>query len=287
VRRSRWRTRAERAGDRWQARAEHQPWLGLPLALAARYTGRQGALLAGATAFRLFLWLLPLVLLGSAVLAALVDDIAEQVDDAGRAAGLTGPLRQQVLSALEEGERSWWLAAGTGGLLLTWTTWTLHRTLTLVSAHIWALPLRRSSRKHRLADACAVGLALVVALAATAVAGNLRVFGLAGRFLAVGLGIAVVTAAWFAVSLRLPRGRSTLADLAPGCVLVGVGFVALSAASRLYLPARFAGSSELYGSLGLATVALAWLLIIGQLIVTATFVNVVWTDHRSNRRSVQ
>jgi uncharacterized BrkB/YihY/UPF0761 family membrane protein len=36
----------------------------------------------------------------------------------------------------------------------------------------------------------------------------------------------------------------------------------------------------LYGSLGLAVAMLAWLLIIGQLIVACAVVNSVWTEYR-------
>src|SRR5215472_5647916 len=64
------RERADQAADRYQRLARSRPLLGLPLAFAARYTGRQGILLASAVAFRLFLWLVPLALVLAGILAA-------------------------------------------------------------------------------------------------------------------------------------------------------------------------------------------------------------------------
>jgi membrane protein len=52
-------------------RAQRQPLLGLSLTFVARYTARQGMLLSSASAFRLFLWLLPLALLTAGILAGL------------------------------------------------------------------------------------------------------------------------------------------------------------------------------------------------------------------------
>src|SRR4051794_19494601 len=93
-----WRARAEQAADRYQQMARRRPLFGLPLAFIARYTARQGMLLASAVAFRLFLWLLPLTLLVAGILAALASSDSKTPETAAKTAGITGAASQQIVS---------------------------------------------------------------------------------------------------------------------------------------------------------------------------------------------
>jgi len=97
------RERADQAADRYQRLARSRPLLGLPLAFAARYTGRQGILLASAVAFRLFQCLLPLALVLAGILATYATGGDRDVTAAARAAGITGAARSEVVSTLHEG----------------------------------------------------------------------------------------------------------------------------------------------------------------------------------------
>ena len=83
--------------------------------------------------------------------------------------------------------------------------------------------------------------------------------------------------------MQLPDRRTSWIELIPGSVLFGLAITVLHTVSRLYLPYRFERFSRLYGSLGVATVILAWLLIIGQVIVSAALINAVWAQHRALR----
>jgi uncharacterized BrkB/YihY/UPF0761 family membrane protein len=282
---ARLRARAERAADRYQQRAQRQPLLGLSLAFLARYAGRQGVLLASALAFRLFLWLMPFALLVAGILAGLSRDNAPSIQSASREAGITGAASQQVTAALRDGNKSWWIAVLVGGLLFLWTSRTLIRSLTLASAHAWQAPARRPSQKHVLLTtlvfaACWIALFAVASLTA-------RIDGLfpGGLLLAIIAETAAATAIWLVISLRLPDTRSHWTDLLPGCLLVGAGLAILHAVSRVYLPAKLAHSSAMYGTLGIAGTILAWLLIIGQVIICGALVNSVWAEYRARRRA--
>jgi uncharacterized BrkB/YihY/UPF0761 family membrane protein len=277
---ARWRRRAELAADQYQFRAQQRPWLGLPLAFLARYAARQGALLASATAFRLFLWLLPLALLTTAAFAAVVDDAGRQLEDAGRAAGITTPVREQLLSSLHEAHRSWWIAAALGTVLLVWTTRALVRTLALVHAHIWGIPTPRQPQRQVLVTGLALDAVLLVVVLAATFVGTSSHLEVLRQVVGVPLRIAAVAGGWVLICRRLPSRSLRTRDLVPGCVLFGIGMVAVDAVGRLFLPAHFARSSALYGSLGTAAVLLAWLLVIGHLIVATSFVHVVWSDYR-------
>ncbi len=281
----RWRARAEAAADRYQERAQTAPLLGLPLAFLALYTARQGVLLASALAFRLFLWLLPLAVVTSGILAGLVTSDPRAVQDASRSAGVTGAAGREVITALREGHRSWWVAVLTGAVLLVWTTRTLLRSLIVVNAHLWGVPRVKRRQKDVLLTAALFSVGWLGVITATALLWQLHDLGPGGTILAVVGQVALVAAAWLFISVRLPDGRRDLLDLLPGGLLFGVGLTVLNLVSRIYLPARFSSSSRLYGSLGVAAVMLAWLLIIGQLVVSTALVNVVWTEYRASRRT--
>jgi len=283
---ARWRARADAAADRYQKRAQDQPLLGLPLALIARYTGRQGMLLASASAFRLFLWLLPLALMAAGILAAVAQSQANSasLESASKRAGITGAASQQVVTALHEGHRSWWLAVILGSVFFLWATRTLMRNLVVVNAHLWGTPVPRLKQKHVLITTLVFAGAWIALIGFAALVSQLD-HAVPGGFLATFVLSAIATAAvWFVVCWRLPDRRRDWLDLLPGCLAFGVGLSILRIVSRVYLPARFEKSSQLYGSLGVAAVMLAWLLIIGNLIVGSALINVVWSDYRAGRR---
>jgi uncharacterized BrkB/YihY/UPF0761 family membrane protein len=284
---ARVRARAERAASRYQARAQKDPVFNLPLVFIARYTARQGVLLASACAFRLFLWLMPLALLLAGIAAGIAGHDAAGVLAASKTAGITGAASQEVTTALRDGRRSWWIAVLVGGVLFLWTSRTLMRNLAAVNAHAWeaSVPKLRQASILRITLIFA-GIWLVM-LAVSDLAIRLDRLLPGGVFLAILLQGAVTSGAWLVVSLRLPDRRTSWLDLVPGCLLVGFGFAVLHAVSRVYIPRKLKSSSELYGALGLAGVILGWLLIIGQVIVSGALVNSVWTDYRADRRARQ
>ena len=280
---ARWRAKAEDASERYQTRAQRQPLLGLPLTFIAQYASRQGILLASAVAFRLFLWLVPLALLAAGILAAFAPTSGKSLESASKQAGLTGAASQQVVTAIRDGNRSWVIATLTGLVLFLWATRTLMRNLTVVNAHAWRAKIPKRKQKDVLIITLLFAGAWILVLGFTFGLHKLvkRVpGGLIWGFLLEGL---VVGAVWLFIAMRLPDRRRSWTDLIPGALLLGYGMSLLSVVGRLYLPPRFAHSSAIYGSLGIASVMLLWMLLIGQLIVSAALTNSVWCDYRSGR----
>lgn len=283
---ARWRSRADRAYIDYQERAKAQPLLGLPLAFLARYNARQGMLLASAAAFRLFLWLLPLALLSAGVLAGLAGSNSEGLQSASKVAGLTSAASQQTVVALQNGHRSWILAVLTGAVLFLWATRTLIRNLAQVNAHAWGAPRPRVGQKDVLLTSLIFAGAWVVVFGFLAGVHRLGQAVPGGLLLGAVVQAAALGALWFLISLRLPDRRRDRLDLLPGTVLFGCGLSLMNVVGRVYLPARFAHSSAMYGSLGIASVMLLWLLLIGQVIVSSSLANAVWADYRTERRPV-
>lgn len=278
ARAARWRERAEHASTRYQRLAGTNPVFGLPLAFLARYTARQGVLLASAAAFRMFMWTVTLALLVSGILAGVSKTHSADVSDAVHAAGITGTASREVVKTLSEGQRSWWVATLIGAVLFLWTTRTLTRNLILVNAHIWS-----ASYKMRQKDLLMISLIFagswIGMFAAAAVVIRLDVVP-GGLIIAIAAQTAAAGALWLFLSLRLPSHRRHWSDLLPGSAVFGFGLAVMHTVGRFYLPARLKHSSELYGSLGLAAVMLAWLLIVGQLVVGSAVVNSVCTEYR-------
>ena len=282
-----FRARAEAARRRYEELAQRQPLFGLPLTALATYAARQGMLLASAIAFRLFFWVLPVVLLGVALLSGIGRSDQQVRAATVEATGISGAARAEVLSALSEGGRSWWILAVVGLFGVLWTTMLLRRTLVLVNAHRWQATVGRTRTRQLVVSVFFfVALVALVAFSARLVG---QVDGLfPGSVVLSTLGQALVSGAcWLAVMRQLPDRRSDWTDLVPGALLFGIGLALMHLVSRVYLPARFEHSSALYGSLGIAAAMLVWLLLFGQLVVWSAIFSSVWHDYRVARRGGQ
>jgi uncharacterized BrkB/YihY/UPF0761 family membrane protein len=242
-------------------------------------------LLASAIAFRLFLWLLPLSLLTAGILSVIAAHTPSSVTSASKEAGITGAASQTITTALREGNRSAWVAIVVGLLLFLWTSRTLIRSLMVATAHLWAAPPPRTRQKHLVITALMWAGCCLVLVAFSLVASHLDKGRVGVKVAAFALVAAGASGMWLLICLRLPDRRRSWTDLIPGGVLFGVGYAVLHAVSRLYLPHRFSHSSRLYGALGISAVILFWMLIIGQLIVVCSLINVVWSDYSAARQA--
>jgi uncharacterized BrkB/YihY/UPF0761 family membrane protein len=278
------RARAEAAAARYRELARRDPVYALPIVALTTYVARQGMLLASAIAFRTFLWLMPLALLVAGLLTGLGRVFPSITRRAETTTGVAAVARQQVVAALEDGGKSWWLAVLVGLVAFLWANRTLMRNLTQATAHIWdAPPVHQTQRQVMVSSFIFAGAWLALFLAAALISS--LDFVPVGVVVSFAVQVLLSSLAWLVISLQLPDRRRSWTDLVPGCVLFGVGLSLLHLVGRVYLPARFEHSSELYGSLGVAAVILAWLLIVGHLTVISGLVNRVWLDYRIDREN--
>jgi uncharacterized BrkB/YihY/UPF0761 family membrane protein len=275
--------RAHALERRYEELAVERPFLGIPLVAYRSYLSRQGVLMASALAFRLFLWLLPIALLGAGILAGLSSSHSEGLKRAAQDTGAAGIARQQVLSALQQGHRSWWIAVIIGGVGFVWATRSLAQALAYVNAHSWQTHARAyvGRRRYLSLAAIVVGCPVIVGLATLLTRLDRSTAG--GVVIATVVEAVVLSAAWLGVLSTMPDGRRDLTDLFPGSIAVGVSLAVLHAVSRVYLPRKIEQSSNLYGSFGTAGVILAWLLILGEVMVSGSLINAAYSDHRIQR----
>jgi uncharacterized BrkB/YihY/UPF0761 family membrane protein len=230
-----------------------------------------GSLLAGALAFRLFLWLLPAALL---IVAGLGFDSAagaNDPNDAVRNAGITSIPAQSINQAAGESQSARWVALILGIFFLYTTSVSLMKALSVAHALIWHVPAPKLAHRLR-----AAGTLLATALAIGAVSSLeavIRNHSAGYGLLALIAGTLCYSAAWWALSIQLPHSDASALDLLPGAVLFGIGLEALRVLAVYYLAAKFTSASLLYGSLGAAAALLLGLYLAGRIIVAAAVLN--------------
>jgi uncharacterized BrkB/YihY/UPF0761 family membrane protein len=237
-----------------------------------------GGLLAGGLAYRLFLWLLPIGLVGAQILGILVDASNESVEDAAKEFGIGAAAIASAEEAVEASQPNRILLLLTGLVLLAWFSLGFVRALQLAYSLAWGLP-RQRLRKPLYAVLFFNGLVLALAAAGAGLAWlreQLGLFGLLGVLATItfqtGVGVLIM---WL-----LPRRASRWQELVPGALLVAVGAQLVNVAVVFYFAPKIARSTELYGTLGTAAVLLVWLYVLARLITSGAFLNATLWERR-------
>ncbi|UDY35385.1 YhjD/YihY/BrkB family envelope integrity protein [Dermatobacter hominis] len=237
-----------------------------------------GGMLAGAIAFRLFLLVVPLLLILVAGLGFLHESESER--GASDQLGFSQALVDTMSTVGANAARGRWITLWVGLVATVFAVRTLIKSLRIVHNLAWGTS-RKPSANRPLDVLVGVGVvALVIAMMAAAQWARARTPG-GGILASVVIGV-VATGIYLVVELLLPRAEGTSwLGLVPGAVLVGAGTQALHAATVFYFAGRVSRMSETYGPLGVAIVVLLWLYILGRLIVGAAVLNAGLTDRRT------
>ncbi len=237
-----------------------------------------GSLLAGALAYRLFVFLLPFavfVVVGLGIYAGATDQSTAEV--AGEI-GMTRIIATQVASAASDSARWWVLIVSIP--ILAYAIGQLYRSIAIVHA----LAFEGSGRAVKLVPR-SIGL-FALAVLGQAVAVNVATALSRGTVLTVLLGIAVgvvsVSAAWLGLTELLPHGTATLRERVPGAVLYGVGTLALYLFNALVIGWLIEEREDSYGALGAAAALLFSMFLTGRLIVASAVLNAVVLRRRTD-----
>ncbi len=267
------RDRGLAAWDRVQAARPRYRTLDTAFHVMDRDTATAGSLLAGAIAYRLFLWLLPAALVAYAGLGFAAASSNSTAVDAAHAAGIRQFTEETITKAAADAQRSRWVALIVGVVLLYMASGHLLKALRTASFLAWQTPIVR----RRITSKATLTVIAFGAAAAAASAGGAALRRHAGP-LGV-LGLVVVVAAWAALwwlaSLLLPHGQATPLHLVPGALLFGVGMEILYAVTVVYFSHKITSASELYGALGAGATLLLWLFLFARLVIAAAVLNAV------------
>jgi uncharacterized BrkB/YihY/UPF0761 family membrane protein len=229
-----------------------------------------GGILAGALAYRLFLFMVPFVYVTFTVLGVAGSTSSKDPAQLAKSVGISGVLAHAVVNTHK-------LSAGTQVLLLIGATYALLHTarsvtkaLYAVHCLVWRVPRIKPKPKAWLAF---IGIVLAMSFV---VLGLNRIRGAAWGLGAV-LTILIVTGASFAIwwwaSTHLPHAGAPAWALIPGALLMAVGVELLHILTVYWVSHQVAKKSETYGAVGIALTVLAWTYLLGRIIVATAGIN--------------
>jgi uncharacterized BrkB/YihY/UPF0761 family membrane protein len=238
-----------------------------------------GFMMAGAIAFRLFVFILPMYLLALVIAGAVFAFDPDQADDVASGAGMSKYLAGSIGDAAQTSHKSLWLLIPLTLFAMASAGRSVDKAIAAAHARAWDIDLPK--RKPHYVVLGIVGFAFSV-LAAVRIISFIR----HGALVPVAMVLGAITygAIWLLASHALPRrpGASWW-SLLPGAVLVGVGTQGLYLFNVLYLNHKIQSASAAYGALGVAASALLWLYLLGRLMVAAPVLNAtLWERHHPN-----
>ena len=260
------------------ARARHRS-VDIGLSAVERDSEVGGGLLAGALAYRLFVFLLPFavfLVVGLGVYADATDQSTAQV--AGDL-GLTQLVAREIESAASDSARWWVLLISVP--ILAYAVGQLFRSVSIVHA----LAYEGSARAVTIAPRSIglFGLAIAGQVVAANIAGALSTDSVLGGALGVAVAVVFVSGLWLGVSELFPHRSATLAERVPGAILYGVGTLAVYLFNALLIGWLIETRADSYGALGAAAALLFSMYLTGRLIVGAAVLNATVAARASGR----
>lgn len=267
-----WTTKERtRVGDVLTSRRDNSTLIGAGFDIAELDVHVGGGILAGAVAFRLFLFSVPLVYILFTAVGFASTATSQDPAALAKTLGITGVLASAVVNSQDISVLSQFFLVLGASIALVWTANSLVKTLYVVHWLIWGVPRLKPSGFR----AIGVTIGLAVVLTVLAVATNvLRTHvALLGSVLVALMIMAASFLAWWWVSLRLPHARVAARQLIPGAVLVALGVEVLHLLTTYWIGHLVARKSNTYGAIGIALAVLLWVYILGRIIVASAGVN--------------
>jgi uncharacterized BrkB/YihY/UPF0761 family membrane protein len=264
--RERSRRLAERAQDE---RARHNS-VDAVFDMVDRDSEVGGGIIAGALAYRLFIWLLPLALVAVAGLGMAADASSGSPKEAAESLGIEGLVSNSIANAAESPNR--WYALAIGIPILVWATRSVLRVL--IGAHrlVWGDP-RASVPKPTVVATLRLLVLMLSFGAVTTLVSALRAWsplpGLLGTFAAV----LPYAGLWLLITLQLPHRGTDWVALIPGALVFGLGIEVINIVAAYVITPYALAKEGTYGALGIAAALLVGLFLISRVAVAAAVVN--------------
>jgi uncharacterized BrkB/YihY/UPF0761 family membrane protein len=236
-----------------------------------------GGIIAGALAYRMFIWLLPFALVLVAGLGIVSHAESGSPEGTAGSLGLAGLVSHSVASAANGPSR--WYALAVGVPILFWATRSLLRALIAAHRLVWTDIRAAAPRPTASATARLLGLILCI-MALSAVAGAARSWSLAAGVAASVIVAVPYAGLWLLVSTRLPHRDVGWRELVPGAVLFGVSADLVQVGAAYALGPMALNKQGTYGALGIAAALLLALFLLGRAIVAAADLNATLAERR-------
>ncbi len=247
-----------------------------------------GGILAGAVAFRLFLFLVPLVFVVVVGFGLGADAAGRSTRDAAESAGAAGLLARSMANVADGSVGSRLTAFVIGSFALWLTSRSALKVLRVASGLTWGVPAPKLPRPTR-----AAGIFILIVLASVVLVqliGAVRDASLLIGLIATLGFVLVPSGLWLFVSLRgLPHAEGAgWRAMVPGSVLFGVGTELLHLFTVFWIARQVESKSETYGAIGVALALLFWAYLLGRVITAGMTLNAsLWyRDHPRSDEAV-
>ena len=241
-----------------------------------------GGIIAGALAYRMFIWLLPFALVLVAGFGLLSQAASDTPQQAARKLGLAGVVSNSVASTAGGANR--WYALLIGIPILLVATRSVLRVL--IGAHrlVWA-DVRAAAPKPTVGSTFLFLFLILCFFAASLLSTFVRERASGVGLLATVLTVVPFVVIWLVLSAGLPHRGASWVGLVPGAVLFGVG-IELFHLGTVYLLAPWLESKQgTYGALGVASALLVGLFIASRIVVLSAVVNATLWERRQRAGS--
>lgn len=242
---------------------------------------RAGFLLAGALAYRLFLWLLPFTLVLVGGLGFLEASDHDNPSDLADRLGVVGLASQSVSEAAADAEHARFIALLIGIPALYLASLGAIKAFRAVSALAWGIPAGPLGRKPLAVLGClgVIAAFITVTFIGTAIRHEAAGPGVIATLL---IGIAFVWLAFLGL-WALPRPSVHWTAVLPGAITIGLGMQAIHLVNVYFISYRISSSSDTYGALGVAAALLVSLFLISRLFVAGVILNATLCEQQNAR----
>jgi len=230
-----------------------------------------GGILAGALAFRIFLFMVPVVYVIFTALGVASRALGHDPAQLAKGAGITGILAGTVVKVADQS--TWTLITLILGAVVTMfiTAGSLLKALYVVHWLIWRVPrVMPTGLAPRLA---VIGLTFAASALGVALNDLRTSSGAVGAVLAVLLTSAMSFAGWWWVSWKLPYAPAPARALIPGALLMAIGADVLNLLTTYWVGHLVARKTSTYGAVGIALAVLLWVYILGRIMVASAGLN--------------
>ena len=272
------RARMERLSERIEDERGRHGWIDATFEVVDRDGEVGGGIIAGALAYRLFIWLLPFGLVFVGGLGVIAGASADTPKGVAAKLGLGGLVASSLHSASRA--RSPWYALIIGVPILLFVTRSVLRVLIGTHRLAWG-DVRGARPRPTFLDATKLLGVLTAYFVLAILAAWAREQSQLGGLAATIGAVVGFTALWLWTPTRLPHRDAGWMDLLPGAVAVGIGLGILQVLAAYLLGPYALQKQGTYGALGLAAALLLGLFVFGRLLVGGAEINAtLWERKR-------
>lgn len=235
-----------------------------------------GPLIAGAIAFRFFLFLVPCVFVLVMGFGLGADAAGADLHDVARRAGIAGIAATAIESGADASALARWMTFLLALVALLAGTRSLLKALVLAHALLWDVPPVRI--RHLLRAVVGAIAVFIGAVALLWVVHEMRTVSVITGVIGLALYTLMPTGLWLWCSLALfPRRPGvTWLDVLPGAIVFGLGVEALHLVTVFYVTGAVQSKSAAYGAIGVALTILVWAYLVGLLVTYCASLNVAF-----------